>query len=59
MNELERVGAFVVAMFASLFTPYNFFAAYLLPENFIFSFEELMVFSKFFGFSIDNGINPV
>ena len=59
MNEVERVGAFVVAMFASLFTPYNFFVASLLPENLIFSFDELPLFFQFSGFIFDKVNNLV
>ena len=44
MNEVELVGAFFVDIFASLCKACNFFGAYLFPENFIFSFEELTIF---------------
>ena len=59
MTEVERVGAFVVAIFSSLCEAYNFFGSSLFPENFIFSFEELTIFFEFSSFSIKNDINIV
>ena len=57
MNEVERVSAFVLAIFAFFCETCNFFEAYLFPDNFIFFFEELTIFFQFSGFSIKNGIN--
>ena len=56
MNEMEHVGEFV---FASLCNGCNFFGAFLLPEKFIFHFEELPEFFEFSCFSIEDGINFV
>ena len=39
MNEVERVGTFVVDIFVSLCEACKFFGASSFPENFIFSFD--------------------
>ena len=59
MNEVGRVGAFIVSIFASFCEACNFFGASLFLENFIFSFEKLMIFFEFYGFRIKNGIDIV
>ena len=59
MNEVGRVGDFFVAIFTTLCKTCNLFASSLLPENFIFSFEELKVLFEFSGLSIENGNNIV
>ena len=56
VDEVKRVGSFVVTVFASLSETGYFFGATLFPEEFVFSVEKLSVFFEFSCFGIENGI---
>ena len=56
LNEMNGLGAFNGSIFASLCETGKFFRATCFPLEFVGSFEEMPIFFKFAGFSIEDGV---
>ena len=59
MDEMERVGACVAAVFASLCKTGDFLGASLFPKSFVLAFEKVAVFFEFSSVGIQDSIEFV